>query len=514
MTVERSMNQNGVELRKRAEAAALERARFSRKNVETMSLEKIREMLHEIDVQQIELEMQNEELIAAQAELDSSRARFIDLYDLAPAGYCTLSDKGLILEINLTAATMLGVPRSALVKQSISRFILKDDQDIYFRHSKRLFETGETQVYELRMLKQNGKEFWGQLITIATQSNDGALECFVSIIDSTERKEAELALRENEEKFRSYVENAPYGVFTTDASGRYHDVNPAAESITGYSRGELLGMSILDLLPEDARGSGMEHFTRLLESGSSIGEVPFLKKGGERRFWSVSAVRLSEDRFLGFVEDITDRKITEEELLRSAGNLKLALEGTIQAMAMAVEIRDPYTAGHQRRVADLAGSIAAEMGMDEEQVHFIRIAGRIHDIGKISVPAEILSKPGKLSEAEFNLIKAHPQTGYDIFSGIEIPWPVADVIYQHHERIDGSGYPRGLKGKDILLEARILAVADVVEAMASHRPYRPAVGLDEGLEEIFSKRGILYDPDVVDACLALFREKQYRLVDV
>jgi putative nucleotidyltransferase with HDIG domain len=181
----------------------------------------------------------------------------------------------------------------------------------------------------------------------------------------------------------------------------------------------------------------------------------------------------------------------------------------IQAMAFTVEKRDPYTAGHQRRVADLARTIAKEMRLPPDKIDGIRLAGVIHDIGKIAVPSEILSKPGTLNEIEFNLIKRHPDTGYDILKNIDFPWPIAEIVRQHHERIDGSGYPRGIKGDEITLEARILAVADVVEAMASHRPYRASLGLDKALEEITVNQGTKYDPDVVRICISLFTDKKY-----
>lgn len=188
-------------------------------------------------------------------------------------------------------------------------------------------------------------------------------------------------------------------------------------------------------------------------------------------------------------------------------------EGVIQAMALAIESRDPYTAGHQRRVADLAYAVGSEMGLSEERLFGIRMAGIIHDIGKISVPAEILSKPSRLNEHEFGMIKLHPQVGYDILREINFPWPLAQMVYQHHERIDGSGYPQGLSGKEILLEAKILGVVDVVEAMASHRPYRPALGIDKALEEILKNKNVLYDSKVVDACLKLFKENGFEFKD-
>jgi putative nucleotidyltransferase with HDIG domain len=204
------------------------------------------------------------------------------------------------------------------------------------------------------------------------------------------------------------------------------------------------------------------------------------------------------------------RKRAEKERSESIEKLRSALEATIQAMALTVEVRDPCTSGHQHRVANLARAIAEEIGMGRDSVEGIHTAGLIHDLGKISVPAEILSKPTKLTKIEFDLIKIHSQAGYDILKEIEFPWPVAKVIYQHHERLDGSGYPAGLKGAEICREAQILAVADVVEAIASHRPYRPAKSIDLALGEIAKSRAVLYAPEVVDACLRLFREKEFR----
>ncbi|MEW6332250.1 MAG: PAS domain S-box protein [Pseudomonadota bacterium] len=222
-------------------------------------------------------------------------------------------------------------------------------------------------------------------------------------------------------------------------------------------------------------------------------------------------MELADDLTYGIValRNQAEREYAMEENRRHAARIQKALLETVEAIGSALEKRDPYTAGHQRQVAKLAHAIAQEMHLPQEAVEGIYMGSLIHDVGKISVPAEILSRPGKLSDAEFNLIKAHPQVGYDIIKGIEFPWHVARMILQHHERLDGSGYPQGLKGEEISLEARILAVADVVEAMASHRPYRPGLGLDKALEEISQNRGVLYDPQAVDVCLRLFREKGF-----
>jgi PAS domain S-box-containing protein len=212
----------------------------------------------------------------------------------------------------------------------------------------------------------------------------------------------------------------------------------------------------------------------------------------------------------GVSRDITARKETEARLTETLDNLRHAISTTIQVLNLAVETKDPYTAGHQRRTTDLARTIATEMGLPPEKIEGIRMAGSIHDIGKISVPAEILSKPTKLTAIEMSLIRVHAEQGYEILKDVVSPWPLAEIVYQHHERMDGSGYPRGLKGDEIIPEARILAVADVVESMASHRPYRPALGVGAALEEIEKNAGTLYDRDVAEVCLKLFREKGFR----
>ena len=211
------------------------------------------------------------------------------------------------------------------------------------------------------------------------------------------------------------------------------------------------------------------------------------------------------------VESRVYRENLEQTVADRTGKIQETLDGVVRVVAQIVESRDPYTAGHQQRVAEIARAMAEKMGFSQDRVKGIRMAGIIHDLGKISVPAEILSKPGRLNALEFELIKAHPRTGHDILKGIEFPWPIAEVVYQHHERMDGSGYPQGLKGKEILPEARILAVADVVEAMASHRPYRAALGIDAALDEISRNRGVFYDSQVVDVCMRVFRDEGFKI---
>lgn len=234
------------------------------------------------------------------------------------------------------------------------------------------------------------------------------------------------------------------------------------------------------------------------------GASDFIEKPAGIRELIVRLKRVLRERAV-----LAERNRAEQRLQHSLEKLRRAMEGIVQAMAVTVEKRDPYTAGHQRRVANLACAIAKEMGLSADQIDGIRMAGVIHDLGKIAVPAEILSKPTRLTDIEFSLIKTHAQAGYEMLNTIDFPWPIAQMVHQHHERIDGSGYPQGLSGGEILLEARILAVADVVEAMSSRRPYRPALGINKALKEISRNKGILYDSKVADTCLKLFAEKGF-----
>lgn len=217
-----------------------------------------------------------------------------------------------------------------------------------------------------------------------------------------------------------------------------------------------------------------------------------------------------KEKMAAFVAESVERQRVDDELQFNLEKLQRTFQETVHALASASEKRDPYTAGHQQRVAELACGIAKNMGLHVDQIEGIRVASLLHDIGKVSIPAEILNRPGTLADIEFSIIKNHPQHGFDILKTIEFPWPIAQIVLQHHERPDGSGYPLGLLGDRILLDARVVAVADVVDAMISHRPYRPACDLDVVLAELIDNRGVLYDPEVVDACLKLFANKNSR----
>jgi PAS domain S-box-containing protein/putative nucleotidyltransferase with HDIG domain len=326
-----------------------------------------------------------------------------------------------------------------------------------------------------------------------------------------ERRQAENALRESEEIFRRFMEYSPIYVFFKDDNMRALKLSNNFETMLGKPLVELLGKNMDDLFPSELAKSMVADDMRIMKEGKAI----TVEEGLNGRFYSTIKFPIvieGKPRYLaGYTIDITERKQAEMRLINTLDSLRKAVGATIQVMVSAVEARDPYTSGHQIRTADLARSIAMEMGLPQEKIEGIRMAGSIHDIGKLSIPAEILSKPTKLSDIEFSLIKEHARKGFEMLKDVESPWPLAEIVHQHHERMDGSGYPKNLKGEEICIEARILAVSDVVESMASHRPYRAGLGIDLALAEIEKHKGIYYDDAVADACLRLFREKSYTL---
>ncbi|MES9963551.1 MAG: HD domain-containing phosphohydrolase [Candidatus Sedimenticola sp. 20ELBAFRAG] len=331
--------------------------------------------------------------------------------------------------------------------------------------------------------------------------------------DITERKWAQEALRSSEERYRLIFEQGGDSIVLVDPrSGEILDFNEQTYSNLGYSKVEFANLKVPDFEVTESVEEVQRHFEKILQTGSDVFETKHRTKDGELRDVQVTArkITLGGNPYIQAIfTDFTERKHAEEERRKNIERLHGVLVKTIQAIALTVEKRDPYTAGHQERVSDLASAIAIEMGLNDEQVEGIRMGAMIHDIGKVYVPGEFLNRPGKLSADEFSIIKTHAQVGYDIVRDIDFSWPVAEMILQHHERMDGSGYPNGIKGDQIILEARIMAVADVVEAISSHRPYRPGLGMDVALGEITDNRTTLYDPDVVDACLRLFNEKGY-----
>ena len=326
--------------------------------------------------------------------------------------------------------------------------------------------------------------------------------------------------RGSDDKFRALVETTSDIVWELNGKAVYTYISPQVYDTLGYRPEEVLGKTPFDFVPlQEAR-----RLTKILIAAITSAqpiesiEVLNLHKNGQTIFLETSGVPFRDGNgalvgYRGIHRDVTRRRAADQQVHETIKKLESTVESVIQAISLTVEMRDHYTAGHQKRVNQLACAIAKEMHLPIERVQIIRVAGLLHDFGKIFVPTEILIKPGKLSELEFSLVRSHPQSGYSVLKNIQFPWPIADIIVQHHERMDGSGYPSHLRGEEIGTEARILAVADVVEAMTFHRSYRPALGLDAALREISKNKATLYDPKVAEACLDTFLDRNFKWQD-
>jgi PAS domain S-box-containing protein len=368
-------------------------------------------------------------------------------------------------------------------------------------------------------------------------------ELYAAIEMALYKHSMEARLKESQRQYATTVRCIADCVIVTDTEMRVTLMNPAAQGVTGWGQDEAMGKrldEVLRLVDEKTLTpieGPMAETIRTRAVTTLTAPVLLITKNGEKIPVEDSAAPMIDDKgeLTGAVlvfRDITERKRAEAaiktafdsleervreqtaELRTSFERLGRAMEGTIQALATMVEARDRYTAGHQLRVADLACETAKQMGVAESRLPIIRIAGLIHDVGKVCVPTEILNKPAPLSHIEFEIVKQHPKAAFDVLEKIEFPWPIADIVLQHHERVDGSGYPSGLRGDQICLEARILAVADIVEAMSSHRPYRAAWGIEKGLEEIEKGKGTLFDSTVVDACICVIRQGGFKFKEI
>jgi PAS domain S-box-containing protein/putative nucleotidyltransferase with HDIG domain len=446
--------------------------------------------------------------------LKKSEENFRHSLDDSPLGIRIVSTDGKTLYANQEILNIYGYDSFEELASTPhkKRYTTECYAEYEIRQEKRRCGEYVPSHYELSIICKDGKIRNLEVFRKQVLWN-GEIQFQALYADITERKQAEKNLQEGEERYRIVVENAHEAIIITQDM-KLVFANRAATEQIGYSKETLTsGVFTSFIHPDDRRIVADYSIKRLNgENVPSFYSFRIISQDGKVKWVELNATVIEWNKkpaTLNFLNDITERKLLEEERIEGYNRIKKALHATVQSIALLVETKDPYTAGHQDRVSQLAQAIAKEMGLTEDRQDFVRTASIIHDLGKVSVPSELLSKPTKLSELEFNIIKVHSQAGYNILKDIDFPWPVADVVLQHHERMNGSGYPQHLPGETILLEARILAVADVVEAISSHRPYRPALGINVALDEIFKNKGILYDTNVVDACLKLFQEKNF-----
>ena len=467
---------------------------------------------------------------AAQTETGPhySDEEYREIFENSVEGFFQSTPAGRFIRVNRSLARMYGYDSpfqmiSGITDIGSQTYVHREDRDTFVR----LLETeGKIEGFEHQAYRRDGTVFWTSVTARAVGGTNSRSPYFEgTIVDIDTRKKAELLLSDAKEQYQTLFDTSTNAILIRNSDGVITMANRACLDLLGArSVDDLKGRAYLDFVHPDDRSLSQERVRAILTSAERRAgnrSEQIVVQPREHRLVRTdgtivdvestgSAFHYKGAIFIqGIFRDISDRKQAEKALVESVNRLRRAVNTTIQVLVRAVEQRDPYTAGHQRRVTALAEAIAKAAGLPPEKVEGIRMAAYIHDIGKLSVPSEILSKPSALSEMEYSLVRFHARQGYDILRDIESPWPLADIVHQHHERIDGSGYPQGLSGDEILIESRILAVADVVESMVSHRPYRPAFDITYALDEITSNRGILYDREIVDICVTLFLQQGF-----
>ncbi|HWP97634.1 MAG TPA: PAS domain S-box protein [Syntrophomonadaceae bacterium] len=479
-----------------------------------------------------------------EADLLESRQQMADIISFLPDATFSIDKSGQVITWNKAAEELTGVEALQMLgknqfeygmvlygqrRPTLADLVMAPGSEVDSGYTN-IYWDGSSLVAEnfCDKVRSTGAYLWGKASCLYDSQGKviGAIE---SVRDISEHRKATQALRESEQRLSDIINFLPDPTFVIDLEGNVMAWNRAIEEMTGVGAADILHKGnyqhaipfygnrqpmLIDLIFQANPDAEKDYFFIQRDNEAWVAETPIPCVKGKKLYLWGKATPLYDSRgvLVGAIEsirDITQRKESEEALQDSYYRLERILEGVVSALGATAEQRDPYTAGHQRRVAQLATGIAQEMDLPVAQIHNIRTASALHDIGKMYIPAEILSKPGKLTEIERLLIKTHPQAGYDIVKSIPFTGQISEILIQHHERMDGSGYPYGLSGHEILLEARIVAVADVVEAMSSHRPYRPAFGLEKALHEIVKNKGTSYDPEVVDACIRLFMEKGF-----
>jgi len=426
-----------------------------------------------------------------------------------------LDREGNIATVNKATLDLSGYGKDELKGKSVEIFFREKD----FKSTllDRAIKKEAIRNYEFGFKTKTGDNIPVIFSSSTMIDKAGGMAGIVCIIkDITERKKAEQNIKSAKDELEMIMDSVPALIFYKDIEGRIIRANKTLADSLKMSVKDIVGKTTEELFSKEEAENMRKDDQEVIISGKPKRDIiePYDTSEGTR--WAITDKIPYKDKkgkvtgVINLSKDITVQRKSEEEVKQSYQKLKKTMDATIETVSKIVEVKDPYTAGHQQRVCQLAVPLARELGLSLDKIEGIRIASLIHDIGKIGLPAEILSKPAKLTDMEFNLIKGHSQIGYDILKSIDFSYPIAQIVLQHHERLNGSGYPNNVKGNKILLEARILGVADAVEAMSSFRPYRPALGIDVALEEISKNRGILYDPEIVDICLRLFKEKGFK----
>lgn len=442
--------------------------------------------------------------------LDQYRA----IFEYAPDGMYLFNPEGTFLLVNNHFCQALGYSRDELLQMNIRDTYLESELDLLAERTKKL-QMQKTALMVRSVKRKDGTSFYAQFHLKIM--DDGCIQGIVR--EEKSEKHILEQLDNNEERFRQITEHIRDVFFLIDLStSNFLYVSPAYEKIWGQPIASLLADPTFwtkSIHPDD-RERMMHLYQQQMQTGIIDTRYRVLLKDGSVRWIHARTFPVYNKhnqlyRSAGVAEEITEEVNITQERSDYAANIQRSFNDLTIAISTALEKRDAYTAGHQNKVSYLAKAIAQELNLPSNQIKWIELAAQVHDIGKIGIPIEILTKPVKLSKPEFELIKTHSEAGYDILKGVHFPWPIAEIVWQHHERLDGSGYPRGLKGDEIALESKIIAVADTIDAMSSHRPYRPALGINAALDEIHRYRGVLFDPDVVTACQKLFLEKKIDL---
>ena len=451
----------------------------------------------------------------AENSLRENEERFRQFFENEPEYCYMISPEGIILDVNNAALTSLGYKKEELIGEPLAKIYFPDSMPKMKKLYTEWKKTGSIKNQEIRIVTKDGARRTVLLSAGAVKDAEGKILYSVSVQrDITEHEWVKETLQKTEELLRVISEGASDGFLYIDNDGTIRVSNERMKAILGDPHPE--GKPLSAFFDEENQRILAQNLKARWEGKGTVYEIVLTDRAdraGRRHDLLVSGTPYRDKQgviqgVFGIYHEVTHERESARILSEHKEALKNSFFGTTEALSKVIEDRDPYTSGHSAGVAGLAEAIARIMGFPEDQITGVHITGVLHDIGKMAVPVEILVKPGRLNDMEMSLIQVHPQAGYEILKGIEFPWPVAQAALQHHERMDGSGYPKGLKGDEIILEARILAVADVVDAMTHHRPYRPAFSLPNAVKEIKKGRGSLYDPQVVDACLEVLGGKE------